>query len=105
MSEVTRLPIRRRGAFETENEIHHASVGSVDVIVARIVTTHGPETWGILLRSPGEPDAMPCSIQDLGHEGFGQAVGDLATTVEVTLRQAAIRAVALCADASPSGAA
>lgn len=107
MSEITRLPIRRKGAFKFEDEIPHARVGSVEVIAARIVTTVGPETWGIILRSPGEPDAMPCTIQRLVPEGFGMALANLACAIEVTLRQALIRNVALSADGDgpPRGAA
>lgn len=107
MNDIVRLPIRRKGAFEFENEILHARVGLVEVIAARVVTTVGPETWGIILRSPGEPDAMPCTIQCLQPEGFSMALANLACAVEVTLQQALIRAVALCADSAnpPKGAA
>jgi hypothetical protein len=50
---------------------------------------------------------MPCSIQCLEPEGFGMALGNLASTIEATLQQALIRAVALSADGDgpPSGAA
>jgi hypothetical protein len=105
MGDVTRLPIRRRGAFDLADEIHHAHVGHVEVLMARVVTLAGPETWGVIIRSPGESDAMPVNVQRLGDEPLGEHLANLAMIVTETLRQARARADALCADPEPHGAA
>lgn len=89
MDNVTRLPIRRRGAFELAEEWPHTSVGTVEILVARIVTASGPLTFGIILRAPGKPDALACSIRVPEPEkGYGDFLNEMLSTVTGTLRHA-----------------
>lgn len=91
MAEITRLQIRRAGSFELQDERCTATVGDVSVVVARIVTTAGPVTWGIFLRAKDQPDALVCTMEWDGEQdyaSFGLGVGQFASVVEKTLRLA-----------------
>ena len=107
MGDITRLPIRRRGDFDLAEEWHHTMVGGVEILVARIVVASGPLTFGIILRAPGKPDALACSIRVPEPEkGYGDFLNEMLSTVTAALQHARFFADELAqAPADPEGAA
>lgn len=85
MNNVVRLPVRRLGKFEIEDETLHATVGGFKIIYARLVTTLHPETWCVLIRGDEIGDILLGSTNEGNREEIFRTMEGLAELTRLSI--------------------